>query len=84
MLLVLIPIAWILLLTLFAALCRAAAEGDGRYAPRHRAPISAGAKLTLSPAAHARSARSRRSARLRPALARATRLRRPTHTHRAR
>jgi hypothetical protein len=83
MLLVLIPIAWILLLTLFAAVCRAAAEGDGRYAPRHRAPISIGTKLTLSPAAHARPARTRRSARL-PALARAARLRRPAHTHRAR
>ncbi len=87
MLLVLIPIVWVALLALFAAVCRVAADGerDGRSGPGRKAsPVSIGAKLTLSPAADARPAQQRRGPRLQPGLSRETRRRRPTHAHRAR
>jgi hypothetical protein len=83
MLLVLIPIVWIALLTLFAAVCRVAAEGDAQHAPtRSRGPVSIGTKLTLSPAANGRLQQSRGRVRLGPTLTRAARVRRPAHTHR--
>ncbi len=85
MLLVLIPIVWVALLTLFAAICRVAADGDALHAPRHnREPISIGTKLELFPAANARPAQVRRGTRRRPALTRMTLIRRPAHIHRAR
>jgi hypothetical protein len=85
MLLVLIPIVWIATLTLLAAVCRVAAEGDARHAPmRRRGAVSIGTKLTLSPAASGRLQQSRGRARLRPTLTRAVRVRRRAHTHRAR
>lgn len=85
MLLVLIPILWVSLLTLFAAICRVAADGDAQRAPRHgREPISIGMRLMLLPATSSRPAQSRRGTRRRPALKRTTRIRRPAHIHRAR
>ncbi len=82
MLLVLIPIVWVALLTLFAAICRVAAEGDGLHAPRHDGePVSIGTKLTF-PSANARATQARRGTRLRPTLTRASRARRPAHIHR--
>ena len=61
MLLLLIPIAWLVLLTLFVALCRVAAQGDAQLvasAPALSGPI--GLKLILSQAATPASASARR------------------------
>jgi hypothetical protein len=85
MLLVLISIVWVTLLALFAAVCRVAADGDGRSGPALKGgPVSLGTKLTLSSAGNARPAQQRRGPRLQPALSRETRRRRPTHAHRVR
>jgi hypothetical protein len=85
MLLVLIPIVWVALLTLFAAICRVAADGDAQHALRHdREPASIGMRLTFMPATNSRPAQARRGTRRRPALKRTTRIRRPVHIHRAR
>jgi hypothetical protein len=81
MLLVLIAIVWLALLTLLAALCRVAAEGDGLRGPsRGRGSSSIGERLVLSAAAPVRPVQSRRGARQQPTLSRATRRRRPAHT----
>ncbi len=55
MLLILIPIAWLALLSLLVAVCRVAAEGDARRAgPRRPEEELIGIKLALSPiASHA-------------------------------
>jgi hypothetical protein len=61
MLLLLIPIAWLTVLTLFVALCRVAAQGDAQLsasAPALSGPI--GMKLTLSQAPAAPTASARR------------------------
>lgn len=52
MLLILIPIAWLALLSLLVAVCRVAAEGDARLtgAPRSKEDLI-GIKLALSPVA---------------------------------
>jgi hypothetical protein len=52
MLFILIPIAWLALLSLLVAVCRVAAEGDARPAgPRRPQEELIGIKLTLSPRA---------------------------------
>jgi hypothetical protein len=61
MLLLLIPIVWLALLTLFVALCRVAAQGDAQLAasaPALSGPI--GLKLVLSQAPTPPSASARR------------------------
>jgi hypothetical protein len=51
LLLIVIAIAWLAVLALFAALCRAAATGDRSQAALEQArPISIGPRLTLSAA----------------------------------
>jgi hypothetical protein len=80
MLLVLIPIAWLALLVLFAAICRVAADGDGQSARNSlRGPSSIGERLTLSPLSDRRPPASRRGLRSRPGSLRHTRSRRPAH-----
>jgi hypothetical protein len=80
MLLVLIPIVWLALIALLAAICRVAADADGLRAPsRNRDAVSIGARLTLPLAAHV-GPQARRGHRGRPAQARAMRRRRPAHT----
>lgn len=52
MLLILIPIAWLAVLSLLVAVCRVAAAGDGRLAAPSRCQEDLiGVKLTLSPLA---------------------------------
>jgi hypothetical protein len=55
MLFILIPIAWLAVLSLLVAICRVAAEGDSRpVGPGPKRNELIGVKLTLSPAtAHA-------------------------------
>jgi hypothetical protein len=48
MLFLLIPIAWLSILTLLVAVCRVAAQGDEQLSSRAQAPpVSIGFKLTL-------------------------------------
>ncbi len=51
MLFVLIPVAWLAILALFVAVCRAAADGDAQLSPT-APPLSGpiGMRLTLAPA----------------------------------
>lgn len=80
MLLVLIPIVWVALLVLFAAICRVAAAGDGRRARSIGGDaISIGARLTLSPLSEHRRAQSPRGQRSRPGSLARSRSRRPAH-----
>lgn len=61
MLFILIPIAWLAILSLFAAVCRAAAEGDARpTAPGRKHADLIGARLVLSRAPSTLPARPRR------------------------
>ena len=61
MLFILIPIAWIGVITLFVALCHTAAQGDAHMSGVASAPsASIGLKLTLSPAPQTRSRELRR------------------------
>jgi hypothetical protein len=61
MLFILIPTAWLALLSLFAAICRVAAEGDaGRSAPGRPQADLIGVRLVLSRDASTPSARPRR------------------------
>ena len=61
MLFILIPITWLAVLTLFVAVCRAAADGDGQLSPSAPAlsgPI--GTKLVLAPASATPTGAARR------------------------
>jgi hypothetical protein len=74
MLLVLIAIVWVALLTLLAAVCRVAAEGDRMQAPaQSRGAI--GERLILFGGAQPRRVQARRRARREPAI----RMRRSAH-----
>ena len=79
MLLVLIPIVWAALLMLFAAICRVAADGDGRASHAGPSAISIGEALTLSPPADRSPAPVQRGRRSRPGALRTSRSRRPAH-----
>jgi hypothetical protein len=60
LLLILIPIAWLAALATLAALCRIAAQGDGRYASTApHAQVSIGPKLVLSTPARPSPRRAR-------------------------
>ncbi|HTZ85849.1 MAG TPA: hypothetical protein VMB05_04195 [Solirubrobacteraceae bacterium] len=82
MLLVLIPIAWLAILTLFVAVCRAAADGDAQLSPL-APPLSGpiGTKLVLSHGATAPAGTRRPHRPLSPQRVAATARRRRLASH---
>ena len=67
MLFILIPIAWLAILTLFVAVCRIAADADAERASLPRSPSGPiGVRLVLSRAPSALAAQARRPHRRHP------------------